>query len=144
MMTKILFATSAVALIAGCVSRSQLAENSFESKVKIDGYHESQQMISALIDGKIQRVKQFSYVIFNDLATNRLTYITAKSPMRDGFIAPGDIERLVKATYSVYPALQGDGYEINFHQSNNKMNISYQLDADQNGNIEDFIFKPYE
>ncbi len=144
MMTKILLASSAIALITGCVSQSQQAENSFESKVKIDGYHESQQTINELIDGKIQSVTLFSYVIFNDLAANRLTYITAKSPMQDGFIAPEDIRRLVKTNYSVYPSMHGDGYEITFHQSNKKMNISYQLTADQNGNIEDFIFKPYE
>lgn len=140
--------------VSGCVSTFQSAEERFESVIKTNGYYysdgnsEKTKMLEAQwakhnINKELIKAvlgEQSYYVLtFDDVSSNKLTYITLSKPVVDGKLDEQSIKKKLTSHYRVSDD-QNDGYRIHFYENNEKMNVDFLLRASSKGDIINFSF----
>lgn len=85
---------------------------------------------------------QYYVLTFDDLSSKKLTYIILLKPVIEGKIEEQSIKKKITSEYSVSNDPKG-GYKIRFYENKGNTSYSYSLKANENGDIERFIFIPY-
>jgi hypothetical protein len=144
----------AIISISGCASTSKKVEAEFESVVKTNGYYYSEGNQAAVKSLEEQFAKhnldkellesmlgerKYYVVTFDDLASNKLTYITLSKPVVDGKIDETSITRKISSRYSISSDQKG-GYRIRFYENTEKLNSDFILRANKKGDIVNFTF----
>lgn len=139
---------------SGCASFSQKAEAKFESFIRTDGYYYSEgnseqtkiieeQLANHNINKEVLKSllgeKQYYALTFDDLSSNRLTYITLSNPVVDGEIDEKAIKKKVSSQYRVSEGQDG-GYIIRFYENSGNMNSDFLIRANSKGEIKNFTF----